>query len=70
MVDVLENAPHTVTWTCFSCGQTVEYQEPVVNPQFLTAVSGRTTFRIDGEEVHQCSEGSYHAPLPTLRRLH
>ena len=56
-------------WTCFSCGESVEYDEPVDHPQFLTHVSGRSTFRIDGRVVHQCDEGRYHAPLPTLTRL-
>jgi hypothetical protein len=57
------------TWTCFSCGEVVEYDEPLRNPRYLSHVSGRTTFLIDGKEVHQCAEGTYHRPTPSLRRL-
>jgi hypothetical protein len=69
MADSVESETGRATWICFSCDEQVEFDEPLVNPQFLTDLFGRTTFRVDGSEVHQCSEGSYHAPLPTLRRL-
>ena len=56
-------------WTCFSCGVVVEYAEPVSNPRFLSELHGRTKFLIDGVLVHECVEGDYHPPKPTLRRL-
>jgi hypothetical protein len=57
------------TWTCFSCDEVVEYEEPVLNPRFLSHLSGRTTFTMDGKVVHQCAEGAYHSPTPSLRLL-
>jgi hypothetical protein len=65
----LDGESATATWTCFSCDVVVEYGLPLIEPRFLSHSSGRTTFLMNGKEIHQCAEGKYHQPWPSLRLL-
>jgi hypothetical protein len=44
------------SWTCVSCGVVVRYEEPLRKPQIFTDVTGRTTFLMNGSQLHQCAK--------------
>jgi hypothetical protein len=52
-------------WICASCGEAVEYVEPLRRPRIFVEVTGRATLEMDGSVLHQCAPGSY--PAPTFR---
>jgi hypothetical protein len=56
-------------WQCFSCGQTVAYEEPLDAANLVTEVDGRTTFSSGTSILHRCEDGAYRRPSPTLRQL-
>jgi hypothetical protein len=62
-------ADTAATWACPSCGEAVEYIEPISQPRIFTDPAGRTTFVVDGSVLHQCCPGAYRSPTESLFAL-